>query len=77
MVIGKKVILHNHNNQIGVVTFFQGNQKPIVVDILDENEDYVYEIIGGEKRRKKALTSNWSWFKISDSIKPVTTKQTP
>ena len=65
-VIGKKVILHNHGNQVGVVTFFQGNQKPLVAELLDQNEDYVYEFVGVEKRRKKVLTSNWSWFKITN-----------
>lgn len=65
-VIGKKVILHNDNNQIGVVTYFQGNKKPIVVDLLDKNGEYVYEYFGSTRRRKKALTSVWSWFKISN-----------
>jgi hypothetical protein len=65
-VIGKKVVLHNHNNQIGVVTFFQGNKKPIVVDLLDDSGDYCYEFAGGSKRRKQAMTSNWSWFKINN-----------
>lgn len=62
--IGKKVILHNHDNQIGVVTYFQGNKKPIVVDLLDKQGEYVYEYFGSTRRRKKALTSEWSWFKI-------------
>jgi len=63
-VIGKKVVLHNHANQIGAVTYFQGNKKPIVVDLLDEHGEYVYEHFGSTRRRKKALTSVWSWFKI-------------
>jgi len=65
-VIGKKVVLHNHANQIGVVTYFQGNKKPIVVDLLDEHGEYLHERVGAIKRRKKAISSAWSWFKISN-----------
>jgi hypothetical protein len=64
-VIGRKVILHNHKNKTGVITFFQGNKKPIVAELLDENEMPIYEYVGTVKRKKKVVTANWSWFKIN------------
>ena len=60
MMVGRTVILHNHNNATGEITFFQGDGKPIVAAILDKNGNRIKHFAGGEIRDTKAITVNYT-----------------
>jgi len=61
-MVGRKVILHNFDNAIAEVTFFQGDGKPLVAALLDEKGDRIKVLIGGEWRDRKILTSKYTFI---------------
>jgi hypothetical protein len=61
-MVGRKVILHNFNNAIAEVTFFQGNGKPLVAAMLDESGGRVQHLVGCEMRDRKILTSKYTFI---------------
>ena len=62
-MVGKRVILHNFDNAIAEVTFFQGDGKPLVAAMLDENGNRVRHLVGCEMRDRKILTSKYTFVK--------------
>ncbi len=62
-MLGQKVILHNFDNAIAEVTFFQGEGKSLVAAMLDENGNRIKVLIGCEMRDRKILTSKYTFVK--------------
>lgn len=62
-MVGRKVILHNFDNAIAVVTFYQGDGKPLIAAILDEQGKRIPELKLGEWKDKKVLTSKYTFVK--------------
>ena len=56
VMIGRKVILHNFDNAIAEVTFFQGDGKPLVAAMLDEHGNRQRHLVGCEMRDRKIQT---------------------
>ena len=63
VMVGRKVILHNFDNAIAEVTFFQGDGKPLVAAMLDEHGNRIRHLVGCEMRDRKILTSKYTFVK--------------
>ena len=59
-MVGSKVILHNHDDAIGDVTWFQGEGKPLIAALLDSNANRLKYFSGGTIKDKKVVTINYT-----------------
>ena len=63
VMVGRKVILHNFDNAIAEVTFFQGDGKPLVAAMLDDSGNRLRHLVGCEMKDRKILTSKYTFIK--------------